>query len=344
MIPAMLATSLLVAARIAYAGDRRVGLVDTDPAFVEAVTRALAAWDVDVTHLTIGRPESDLTVASKWAHDVSATSSLGALVWLAPESGRQGPSLWLYDASTEQIVIRPLPASPPFDPPTAAAVALSVKTLLRSSSIAPEAERAPEAPKPAPETAAPAPPPAAPPSPSPAASRTWRIEASAGARVLTAGGSTAEVRGGIGATVWPSAWGGRLGLGAEVRAGPGISVQGPTFFGRFNETVLRAEARGSVPVAARFEVDPTLGAAFHVTSVDGAIVATNEHVSALRLDPGIFAGLLSDVLLGGRVSVGAYADATYLLRTQDYVVGGQSAFAPSPLEIDAGLRLSVGLN
>src|SRR5581483_9342746 len=63
-----------------------------------------------------------------------------AVAWVTTTPARQS-LLWLYDAQTDQMTVRSLSVSPPFGEASAAAVALTLKTLLRSTAIAPEAER-----------------------------------------------------------------------------------------------------------------------------------------------------------------------------------------------------------
>jgi hypothetical protein len=330
----LVTTFMLSALRAAWAAERRVALVEMDPALAEAVTRGLSAWDVEVVRVARTRPGSDVQAAAGWAHALAVSEHAGAVVWLAPEQQAATPSLWMYDAETDQIVVRHVNASPPYDDATAAAVALSVKTLLRSSAVAPPSERTAAPTSTAESPAATALAPSAP-------SRTLRFEAALGVRPVA---DTWELRGGLGVSWWPERYAGRVGLAIDARVGAGVTIATPAFFGRFSETALRFAVRPRLLGGERFELGPELGGALHLASIDGEIEASGAQAHALRLDPALFGGVLADILVGGRVALGVYAEGTYLLRTQEYAAAGQTFFDPSPFQLDLGLRATFALN
>src|SRR5205823_1369678 len=65
-----------------------------------------------------------------------AAQKATAVVWTTPDG-----YVWIFDVESGQAMARRVEASSPLDASAAAAVALSVKTLLRSTAVAPPAER-----------------------------------------------------------------------------------------------------------------------------------------------------------------------------------------------------------
>jgi hypothetical protein len=171
-----------------------------------------------------------------------------------------------------------------------------------------------------------------------------RVEATTGARWILGSTGGLDVRGSLGLSVWPRAWGGTLGIAVEVESGPGVSIDAPVFLGAFHETALRVPIRACIPVGTWLEIQPMIGGAVHAASMGGTVLSTGAHVSALRMNPAVAAGLFMDFVVAPRVRVGTGAEATYLVRTQRYFAGGWAFFDPSPLELGARLRLSVAFN
>ena len=156
-------------ARVAWSDGGRVVVVDPDPRVFAAINVALSPWSLRVLRVGGPLPQADVVAATGAAKALAELEHAGAVLWVAPPSGSQVLSLWLYDAQTAQLVVRPLTVAAPFDDAAAAAVALSVKTIMRGSPLLETSAAAPTASE---TTAAPAPsgsPAAPPPSPSPAA-------------------------------------------------------------------------------------------------------------------------------------------------------------------------------
>jgi hypothetical protein len=202
------------------------------------------------------------------------------LVWLS--SNADGAALWVYDASKSTIMARPIP-DVPLDRALAAALALSVKTWLRSP------EQNPEAVAPAVETpltrAPPAPPAAAaaphvavatrdaPPRPSDAAR--WQIVVHAAARRGAFDQTVFESRYGLEVRMSPGprALDTRWIWAARIETGGVQGVANATFQGTYSE--LRAGASLGIahwlaePLSVAFHVGPTV----HRGSVWGTLLA-----------------------------------------------------------------------
>ena len=139
------------------------------PTLDRALRMSLAPWSMRLEVVTARSPGSTMPISAVRARVLAEELSADALVWVSETT--DGAVLWVHDARTGNVTARTTPG-PPFDLATAAALALSVKTVLRASGLAPEGrEREPEeAPEPArrptpavepvaPATEAPAPPP-----------------------------------------------------------------------------------------------------------------------------------------------------------------------------------------
>src|SRR5690606_34545597 len=120
------------------AGERGV-LVAPPAGLDEAVRAALAGWPIEVVIEPEGAPGSTMPGSAARARALAEGHGAAAVVWLGRDDG--GLALWVYDRESGRAVTRPLPAAPPYDEPTAAAVALTVKTLLRHSTAAPAPAR-----------------------------------------------------------------------------------------------------------------------------------------------------------------------------------------------------------
>jgi hypothetical protein len=118
---------------------QRVVLVSPGAELESAARTALEPWAVEILVVSAASPGATAPRANETARALALAHRAGAVVWVSQHE--QGHAVWVYDLETDQVVSRPLAGSPPFDGPAAAAAALSVKTLLRHSATAPEAER-----------------------------------------------------------------------------------------------------------------------------------------------------------------------------------------------------------
>jgi hypothetical protein len=125
------------------------------PEVERAISQALAPWKMRVEVVSARQPGASMPVSADRAQTLAVQLNADALVWISTSS--EGPALWVHDARTNHVTSRATP-QPPFDPPTAAALALSVKTFLRASGLTPE-----EVPGAAQDVALAPPPPSSPP-------------------------------------------------------------------------------------------------------------------------------------------------------------------------------------
>jgi hypothetical protein len=93
-----------------------------------ALAAALAPWGLQVKQSDESSPGPSMPSTSMSARRISQSLNARIVVWLARDA--EGFALWVYDARHDHAVARPVPP-PPYDGPTAAALALSVKTAVR---------------------------------------------------------------------------------------------------------------------------------------------------------------------------------------------------------------------
>jgi hypothetical protein len=349
LLRAALVLALLLASRLAGARDGRVVVIDVDPRVVDALVVALSPWSLTVVRTAGPGPSVEFEAATARARVVAAEQHAGAVVWIAPPRPPNAQAtLWVYDAETLQLTVRPLSVWVPFDEAGAASVALSVKTILRDSPlVAPEPVTAPPvAAPPAPPPTAPSPAreaPAASPAPAPL-SLAWRFEALVGARGPTGAGAPLEPLASLGASVWPSAFGGRAGLGLSLQAGPGVSVNAPDFQGQLRGASLELTARVRGPTRRWYAFEAEVGPAVWLTSLDGRALASDTPLHAVRVDPSFDVGGVAELALATHVYMGLAASGAALLRFQRYMIDGRPLLAQPAWVGLFGLRLSVEIH
>ena len=305
----------VIAALATSARGERLVLVSSDPELERATSAALAAWAVEV----MVRPDRDvgptMPQAAERAQSLAAENQARAVVWIASAGGR--PSLWLYDVTTRKAVAVRLSSPPPFDPPAAAAIALAIKTLIRFSQVAPEAERY------------------APPPPPP--SRRLLLEAQAGARLRRH--SPVEAGFGLAGVLMPRALR-PLGFTAGLRAGPGFEVAHGSFVGHYDDLALATGARLAIELGSRFALVPSAGGSLHLARLRGSDLELGESATARRFNPALDAGLQLELDLG-RPRVGLAAAAGLFIRRQRFLVAGEEVYDVP--QVTGDLSLTVGL-
>jgi hypothetical protein len=318
-----LVVTLVTSAREAQGAQHRVAVIDAEELVVHALDVALSPWDVAIDEHAIAPPGATMPMAVERARELARETEADAVVWLSSSDG--GYALWVYDADSDRASARRLPSGPPFNDTTAAGIALSVKTLLRATVIAPPRERfgaAPEADR----------------------DPTFRFDLSFGSAARTGNPGVFEPRGGVGVSLWPASLGHHLGVVVAFEGGSGIRVANA----RFTATVLDLSGRVALAGSWRFgrllAIEPSLGAAAHAILIDGFVVADESSKSVQRLDPAIEPRLAFDfATFGGRVHVAPWIGVAYMTRSQEILVHGVSVFDQSPLVAEAALRLSIGV-
>ena len=299
-----------------------MGLVVGDPLFEHAVEVALQPWNLEVVPLTDAPPAATVPAAASQAQRLAAAHGLAALVWVTGDGSDAG--LWVYDLDTQQLIARRIERVQPLDAATAAALALSVKTLLRASTVAALPERIGAA----------------------ALSRPreqLRLEALVGLQAQLGDPQTVELRLGAAVAYYPRRLRSWLGLAVQVLAGPGVNLDRAGFAGRFTDITVGVAARTQLRFAHRWDVEPTLGASLHVTSLDGGLPPLGIRAHVDRIDPSLDVGAALDVSLGQSVRLGLVVGLAYLFRYQRYLVNGAPVVELFPLELDAALRFTAGV-
>ena len=185
--------------RSAVASGHRVAAVDPDPEVARALDVALSPWEVTLVDVHLDSPGATMPMAVDRARAIATDASAEVVVWVS--SADDGFAVWIYDAASDHASARKLDRAPPFDGPTAAGVALSVKTLLRGTSVAPPPERFGVAPTESP----------------------WRVGLAGGVAQRIQASSPVEARLGVEA----SGWLGRWGLMLDVEGAPAGTPRAP---------------------------------------------------------------------------------------------------------------------
>jgi hypothetical protein len=269
------------------------------------VSLALSPWGVTARVTHEPSPGTDLPGAARRAAALSRRLAASVLVWIS--SSDQGSLLWIYELDTDEVSTRELGAAPPFSSPDAAAVALSLKTLLRTTEVAPQAERFGAAP------ARPEPP-------------VQHLTLEAGGDVRYLARATTEVRATVGGVWWFRPAPTRFGAGLEFGAGPGVQLERPNFVGQFRQLSLSGALIWQV-VGNRFLASAlSAGASAHFSELSGFSENVGRSAVTRRVVPSLDAGTEVDLSLGA-----------------GYLVQGAAVFELWPIAAEFGVRLGVNL-
>jgi hypothetical protein len=334
---------LALAAAMATAGGaaadepvRRVVMVSAPAGLESAVEAALAAWPIQVTSAA-GDPGPTMPAAGDKARAIGQATGAGAVVWLASDG--TGHAVWVLDVESGHVTARRLAQGPPFDDLAAAAVALTIKTLLRHSQVVPVMERygVEEARR---ELRAEA---VARPSQPPARESPLRLETLVGARVRPTEAGDVELRLGAGARWVPSWFGGRGSAIARIRSGAGTGLNEESFVGRYTDVETSLAVAARILARGRYALVPSAGASLHFTSIDGSIRSQGTRGRAARVNPSLDAALAIEIQVGQLVRVSVGGELSYALRRQAYLVGGDPVFTLPTIESEFAAVVSVPL-
>jgi len=301
----------LASADASPVASQRVVLADADPELHHAVEQVLAPWHLDV--VIEGPPPTDTAMAELRADADTARF----VVW------RDGEQLVVYDRElgfTERRDSR----SGVLDAPTAAAAALTIKTMMRLPPPPPEV--------PAPATLPPG-------EPEPEGSIEVRLEAGVATRVASGDASTsARLAGAALLRPW-SLWGWRIGVAADT--GTSTSVDRASFKGTWREWALLGVLSWSYERAG-WEIEPHVGAGVRRSTLDGT------EMSSPRTESDTLAMVRGGVAIRRRVSrwtLGALFDFDQSFGTPTYSkdVGAAPIFQVPGSAVQAGLAVAVDL-
>jgi hypothetical protein len=300
--------------------SRRIAVVGMAPSLVIAVSSTLEPWRIDVAAPILPLPEGSMAAMAQGARGIAAGSEAAAVVWIAPEDGKA--TLLVYDRDEDRIMAVPLASAPPFDEPTTAAVALSIKTLLRHSGLIPPEPTTVAAP-------APRPPP----------------------RVLVDLLGTARVRPGIASPIEPSfgvavRWFPAVrqrffALVARADTGMGTEVEATGFTGRYTDTTAGLAGEARLELGSRWAAALALGSRVHVTELSGRLEGAAD-VSEQRFNPSLDLGLRVELRVW-RLALGLWGEGSYMARRQEYLAGPDTVLALPELEAGAGMLLGLPL-
>lgn len=316
----VIALAVLGFARTAWAEQRRVAVLQPDHELLRAVSLALSPWGIETIGSDAALPKSSQPEAVQVASRLARQLGVEAVVWIT--SLNNGSLLWVFDLRTGDVTVRVLPEMPPFDSAAAAAVALSVKTVLRSSVVAPPEERFGA------------------PSTSPNVDPISAGEIGAGGHWV--GEGEVDFRVELAGVLWlPAAR--RLGLSLEVSSGPGLQIDHPDYSGRYQEFVAGAKARFRLVYLQDFSVAVALGGAAHWATLRGTVAADSRESNADRLNGSIDFETSVNFNVSSGVYLGTSLGTAYFPAYRRYLVSGEPVFAPWPLVANFSGYLGVEL-
>jgi hypothetical protein len=300
---------------LAHGEVRRVAIVGAASGLVPAVDTALSAWAVEVVSVGGESPGGSMPSSGDRAREIANSNTAGAVVWMSV--GESDSALWMYDSESDRVMARRLVRPPPFDDPTAAEVALSVKTMLRHSAVAPKRERL------------------APP-PDPGLSERLRVDGMTGIRLHGTGLADPEMRFGFAVLGRLANY---LGVYGSLRTGAGLAVDHPDFSGRLNDLGLALGVRGIVPLG-RFSLAATAGPSLHISKLEGTLMATSNAATQRRLNPGM------DLALHAVAHLSSFhftlrLESTAAIRRQRYTAAGLEILVLPRAEFEVGLDVGI---
>ncbi len=350
--PWAVASAFLVAAFVsssASADERPViVVVGGGAAFRDAVALALSPWHVDVRRGDGAAPRSTMPRAADEARDIAVRYHAVGVAWLAAPDG-SAPALFVYDAKTEQVVSRAYATGLPLDEPSAAAAALSVKTLFRSSTVAPLEERigaeivreAPDKRRLVP-TEAPAPPAPRPAAPTAPTAGGPRLRLEVGGAIRSPAVSEADAQVGVG-VAYHLGRDRAVGMALELRAGPGLAISTDRFVGRYTEVSGALWFRYRKRIGSYFALTPAVGTALRGSWLSGLVVGTTAERAESRADVAMALGLAAEWVASDNWLVGLEASVAYRARYQRYLVDAVPVLTLRAIEPTLALRISTGL-
>jgi hypothetical protein len=301
---------------------RRVALLNADAELLRSVSIALSPWQLEVLALEAPSPPRSLPEAAVEARELSRSLGANAVVWVS--IAETTSVVWVYDAQSQRVSSRVQAQLPPFDGPAAAAVALSLKTMLRTTELAPLGERF-----------------GATPAPRPAWPALLRLEVTAGARAFAP--DALEPWLSLGAAVWPARSPGSWGLSMRAAFTTGAGVAADSLSGVVRELAFSAALRRWIALGDAVGVVPFAGASAHLSQLDGAVTATGAPVSVTRVNPSIDAGVALPIRAVGSFDLGPYLAASYMTRTQRYLVHGAVALEAWAWSLELGAQATMAV-
>lgn len=313
----------------AGADPQRVVFVSTPAPIVDASRTALQGWGIDVVAIDAASPGDRMPAAERAAAELATKHNAAAVVWLSGNAGEG--ALWMYDAIDHQLVTRRVDHPASIDDATAAALALSVKTLLRHSQVAPETERVITVVT-RPETA---PPPVVPPRAPP--EERWAIAPRLGIGWRRIEGDDVSARFGLDVDwrLWGTMW-----ARGDIGSGPDLAVEDPAFDGHLSDSQVGLGGVWRLPLGA-LTLAPSAMFDLHVTRLRGRLIEVDDAVSVWRVNPALRLDVSAEVALSERFRLGVYVGGSGLLRRQRYLVRGEPVLELPVFGLTTGILLVI---
>lgn len=300
----------LSSAMTGKAEQRRVAVVHPDDRLLRAISLALSPWSLQTIRSDSPLPQSAQPQAVEAASGLASQLNVDAVVWMTERE--QGSLLWVFDVESGEVTTRMISETPPLDDAAAAAVALSVKTVLRASVIAPPEERFG----------------------SPAAEADpvsmSALELGAGGYWLSAG--EFDTRAELALVAWLMKR--RLGLSLEVAGGPGRRLDG-AYTGVYREFSMGARLRVGLIETSSFATLVAVGGGARWAMLRGAIsdgaISDGASVDVDRVNASVDLETTFNFKLSTGVYLGLSLGASYLPRNRRYLVDGDPVLAPWPV-------------
>ncbi len=314
LLALLLASSWAPAAR---AAARRIALLHAGPELTRSVNLALYPWDIGVVEAADPSPDPDAPDAIARARAVALRHEADAIAWIARTD--ESATLWFFDAGDVTLHSHAIPTTSETDPAELAAIALTLKTLVRG---APWESRIPTVAR-------------------EHVTAGWESHAELDVlgRAPTSGAS-AEPRLGL----WVSEWYGTsrwlLGAALGASAGLGMTSDSAAARGTLNDIDVRGSLRARVRFAPRFAIEPRLGMSAHVERASVTTTTPATTGSFTRVDPSFDAGLGLAWLVTESFAWSVGVEALELLSYQRWLQGQSVVFAPSSLLVQAGSSIA----
>jgi hypothetical protein len=301
----------------------RVVVMTPEPALERALRTALGPWAMRVSALNSETPGAVMPGSAARARAIAQRENADALIWISSNS--EGRALWVYDVRSDSVSARPVP-NPPFSAASAAALALSVKTVLRAPLETSLEQPAPTSASAAPSSATPDVPskPEPPPNVAPPPSPRFQLALQGATRLGATRPAAANVRYGLelrwaplaSEPTWAPFW---LGVGAE--ASMPRSVRTEVFRGEYWELAPVVSLGVSAYVNRWLLLGLNAAASIERASLSGTVLANGEDTSHSRFSPWLRLRPELGFSLQ-RASVLLQPGAGVLLRRQRYFQGG----------------------
>jgi hypothetical protein len=309
---------LALAASIAHADGTRVLIADADPELHRAVKAVLAPWRLEVvTH-------EERPVDTTHAQMIGDAQTARFVVW------REHGDLVVYDRERGEAEHRVAPSGP-LDPASAAAAALTVKTLMRLPPPDQVAETTPPPIVPEDRIVAPV---------TEDSGVELRMQGGLATRVARGDDNAFSGRASLAVFVKPASIPLRLGIAAEL--GTTSDVQGSGFKGRWRDWSVLGFASWAFVLAPEWEIEPYVGAGALRSNLDGEEGMTERHEreTLVTLRVGAFVRRrMGSFSIGGVLAF----DATLDTPTYTRMGTGSNFFEVPPFALSIGLIFAADI-